>query len=53
MGRAPSALLVYLYIYKKIGLEEGLALVREARPIVNPNMTALREAAALSEHYSI
>lgn len=49
MGRAPSAFLVYLCLYEGVSLESGLALVRKYRPIVNPNMVALNEAAQLKE----
>jgi protein-tyrosine phosphatase len=44
MGRAPSTVIGYLVIYKKIGLEEAYNLVKENRKVVNPNMWSLKKA---------
>ena len=42
--RAPGTVLGYLHAYQGMGLDEGLAYLREKRPMVNPYMDAVRSA---------
>lgn len=42
--RAPGTVLGYLHVYRGMPLEEGLAYLREKRPMVNPYMDAVRQA---------
>lgn len=42
--RAPGTVLGYLHAYKGMDLDEGLAYMREKRPMVNPYMDAVRLA---------
>lgn len=42
--RAPGTVLGYLHAYKSMELDEGLAYMREKRPMVNPYMDAVRLA---------
>lgn len=42
--RAPGTVLGYLHAYKGMDLDEGLAYMREKRPMVNPYMDAVRMA---------
>lgn len=44
MSRAPGSFLVYLYKYKGVEIDDGLAMVRKFRPIVAPNIKALKIA---------
>lgn len=42
--RASGTVLGYLHAYKGMELDEGLAYIREKRPMVNPYMDAVRRA---------
>eukprot|EP00826_Nyctotherus_ovalis_P003084 TRINITY_DN10619_c0_g1_i2.p1 TRINITY_DN10619_c0_g1~~TRINITY_DN10619_c0_g1_i2.p1 ORF type:complete len:392 (+),score=86.07 TRINITY_DN10619_c0_g1_i2:90-1265(+) len=44
MGRAPSMVIGYLVMYKKMSLDEAYNLVKENRKVVSPNMWALKKA---------
>jgi len=44
MGRAPSTVIVYLVIYKKVEVDNAYNLVKENRKVVNPNMWSIKKA---------
>eukprot|EP00826_Nyctotherus_ovalis_P003085 TRINITY_DN10619_c0_g1_i9.p2 TRINITY_DN10619_c0_g1~~TRINITY_DN10619_c0_g1_i9.p2 ORF type:complete len:185 (+),score=40.36 TRINITY_DN10619_c0_g1_i9:298-852(+) len=44
MGRAPSMVIGYLVMYKKMSLDEAYNLVKENRKVVSPNMWALKKS---------
>ena len=38
-SRSVSCILMYLMLYRNMGYEEGLELIRVTRPIAKPNLT--------------
>jgi hypothetical protein len=46
VSRSATVVLLYLMVYHGLGLDEALALLRKARPIVNPNAGFMRHLRA-------
>ena len=38
-SRSVSVILVYMLLYEKIPIEEGLKMIKEKRPIAKPNLS--------------